>query len=64
MTPYSMVEVYRNFEGTYAYHGKCRRESQTSNQQEKQEIHARLGRATHERNTAWTPQYEGSVSEV
>jgi hypothetical protein len=29
-----------------------------------QGIHARLGRATHERNTAWTPQYEGSVSEA
>jgi hypothetical protein len=25
---------------------------------------SRLGRATHEGNTAWTPQYEGSVSEV
>jgi hypothetical protein len=29
-----------------------------------QGIHARLGRGTHKRNTAWTPQYEGSVSEV
>jgi hypothetical protein len=29
-----------------------------------QGIHARLGTATHKGNTAWTPQYEGSVSEV
>jgi hypothetical protein len=28
-----------------------------------QGTHARLGRAAHERNTAWMPQYESSVSE-
>jgi hypothetical protein len=29
-----------------------------------QGVHARLGRARHKRNRAWTPQHEGSVSEA
>jgi hypothetical protein len=43
---------------------KIRNHLQDLSLNEIQGIHARLGRATHKRNTAWTPQYGSSVSEV